>query len=151
MIEGSGSGTRSGSIPLTNGSGSGSGSRSRRPKNTWIRWIHRIRIRNTAAQRWLTIPALLHRKNWKGSRRTTRKMLPWKHWPRCQWTTWQERKEKQPILELKNTRWRQLSFLSLSAFWATFKLNWRTNEPKWSHYMPVASQMQVVWNISTFL
>ena len=41
MIEGSGSGSRAGSIPLTSGSGSG------RPKNMWIRWI-RIRIRNTA-------------------------------------------------------------------------------------------------------
>ncbi len=38
MIEGSGS--ESGSIPLTDGSGS------RRPKNMWIRWI-RKRIRNT--------------------------------------------------------------------------------------------------------
>jgi hypothetical protein len=44
IIEGSGS--ESGSIPLTSGSGSGSG----RPKNTWIRWIRiriRFRIRNT--------------------------------------------------------------------------------------------------------
>jgi len=40
MMEGSGS--RSGSIPVTSGSGSG------RPKNTWIRWILiRIRIRNS--------------------------------------------------------------------------------------------------------
>jgi hypothetical protein len=44
MIEGSGAGTGSGSIPLTNGSVAGS----RRPKNMWIRWIRiRIRIRNT--------------------------------------------------------------------------------------------------------
>jgi hypothetical protein len=42
MIEGSGSKTGSGSIPLTSGYGSGS----RRPKNKWIRWI---RIRNTAS------------------------------------------------------------------------------------------------------
>ncbi len=44
VIEGSGSGSRAGSIPLTNGSGS------RRPKNMWIQWIGiriRIRIRNT--------------------------------------------------------------------------------------------------------
>jgi hypothetical protein len=40
VIEGSGTG--SGSIPLTNGSGS------RRPKNIWIRWIQ-IRIRNTGS------------------------------------------------------------------------------------------------------
>ncbi len=39
VIEGSGVGSESGSIPLTNGSGS------RRLKNMWIRWI---RIRNTA-------------------------------------------------------------------------------------------------------
>jgi hypothetical protein len=47
MIEGSGSGVGTGSesIPLTNGSGS----ESSRPKNTWIRWI-RIRIRNTAVK-----------------------------------------------------------------------------------------------------
>jgi hypothetical protein len=38
LKEGSGSGSRAGSIPLTNGSGS------RRPKNMWIRWI---RIRKT--------------------------------------------------------------------------------------------------------
>ncbi len=41
MIEGSGAGSRSGSITLANGSGSG------RPKNMWIQWI-RIRIRKTA-------------------------------------------------------------------------------------------------------
>jgi hypothetical protein len=44
MTEGSGAGSVSGSIPLTNGSGSG------RPKNMWIRWIRiriRLRIRNT--------------------------------------------------------------------------------------------------------
>ncbi len=45
MIEGSGSGSRFGSIPLTNGSGSG------RPKNMWIRWI-RIRMR-IHPQHWL--------------------------------------------------------------------------------------------------
>ncbi len=38
IIEGSGSGSRAGSIPLTNGSGS------RRTNNMWIRWIW---IRNT--------------------------------------------------------------------------------------------------------
>jgi hypothetical protein len=38
LIEESGSGSKSGSIPLTNGSGS------RRPINMWIRWF-RIRIR----------------------------------------------------------------------------------------------------------
>ncbi len=53
MKEGSGAGSRagsgswSGSIPLTNGSGSGS----RRPKNMWIRWIRiRVRIRNTGTK-----------------------------------------------------------------------------------------------------
>jgi hypothetical protein len=44
MIEGSGAGSESGSIPLTSGSGS------RRPKNMWIR----IRIRNTG----ISIPVL---------------------------------------------------------------------------------------------
>ncbi len=44
VIEGSRSGSVSGSIPLTDRSGSGS----RRPKNMWIRWIRiRIRICNT--------------------------------------------------------------------------------------------------------
>jgi hypothetical protein len=50
MIEGSGS--ESGSIPLTNGSESGS----RKPKNIWIRWI---RIRNTAFTVYL-FSQLLH-------------------------------------------------------------------------------------------
>jgi hypothetical protein len=44
MIEESGSGSRSGSIPLTSKSGS------ERPKNMWVRWFRiRIRIRNTAS------------------------------------------------------------------------------------------------------
>ncbi len=103
------------------------GSVSRRPKNTWIRCI---RIRNTAALRWLTIPALLHRKNLKG--RTTRKMLHWKHWPDVNELYLTKKTRKTAFLELKKTRLRRLSFLALSAFWATCKLNWRTNEPKWS-------------------
>ncbi len=55
MIEGSGSGSRSGSILLTSGSGSG------RPKNMWIRWI-RIRIRIWSIL--VTVPAYVCRCSW---------------------------------------------------------------------------------------
>ncbi len=105
--------------------------------NTWIRWIHRIqiRIRNTAAQPWLTITAfLLHRKNLKGR---TRKCCIENIWQMSMNYLTRKKRKTSLFVVGENKKWRHLSFLALSAFWATFKLNWRTSEPKWSHYMSV--------------